>query len=107
MLLERPKAHSAEEQNHATSFYIVNESNFIHSKYLVNLKKRETKKKNLYVNLQVEIFRNRDSNVEVSLHEHFLLKTYLNEILLMYDHVIRLKPCPPGNQGKLMVDGEL
>ena len=31
-------------------------------------------------------------------------ETYLNEILLMYDHVIRLRPCPPGNQGKLMVD---
>ena len=59
------------------------------------------------MNLQVEIFLNRDSNIEVFLHEYFLLKTYLNEILLMYDHVIRLKLDLPGNQGKLMVDGEL
>ena len=43
----------------------------------------------------------------MNLQKYFLPKTYLNEILLMYDHVIRLRPCPPGNQGKLMVDGEL
>ena len=53
-----------------------------------------------------------DRNIELKslmnlIQQFIITQTYLNEILLMYDHVNRLKLCPLGNQGKLVVDGEL